>query len=99
MAINCENHPVKQAVAKCKQCGKNLCRDCVIQKENGSFCSIECYQKAKQFKQKVVDYGPSRKKHTLRNILVIIFIIIAGIWALKNYLGVDLIKMVNDIIR
>lgn len=95
MAEKCDNHPIKNAINKCKQCGKNLCSDCVIKKENGIFCSIECYQKAKEFSQKVMDYVPKKKSSFLKKIIILIIIIIAAYFGLKIFAGIDLLKFIQ----
>lgn len=39
--MNCYYHPERNAVAQCVICGKNLCTDCVINKEGQNYCR-EC---------------------------------------------------------
>lgn len=95
MADMCANHPVKKAVNKCKKCGKLLCRDCIIQKENGIFCSIECYQEAKEFTNKVMDVAPKTKKSLIPKLIILIIILAAAVWGLKTFLGIDILKMIR----
>ena len=75
----CKNHPLKPAEKHCKQCGAGLCRFCVKQTEIGYFCSDECYEKAKEFTNKVSDMTPVRKTPFLKQLgfgKVIILIVI-----------------------
>lgn len=41
--MNCVNHPEKQSVYTCQNCGKHLCQDCAINYNGRPICS-ECIQ-------------------------------------------------------
>ncbi len=38
----CINHPVKEAVNRCKQCGAPTCHNCTVTGPTGKFCSENC---------------------------------------------------------
>src|SRR5262245_44129618 len=38
----CAVHEKQASVAACKQCGKELCKSCVMVTPAGTFCSSEC---------------------------------------------------------
>lgn len=39
---NCAVHEDQASVSACAQCGKNLCKSCVMVTPAGNFCSSEC---------------------------------------------------------
>ena len=39
---SCAVHEKQASVASCKQCGKELCKSCVMVTAAGTFCSSEC---------------------------------------------------------
>jgi len=45
----CINHPGIEAAARCKMCGKAVCRSCVTPGPTGYFCSDTCRQKHEHF--------------------------------------------------
>lgn len=55
MASGCINHSAVEAVARCKQCGKPVCGQCVVKGPTGSFCSESCQQKNEMFTKKARD--------------------------------------------
>lgn len=38
----CINHPGKEAVNRCKQCGAPTCHNCTVMGPTGKFCSENC---------------------------------------------------------
>ena len=48
-ASGCINHPGIEASARCKQCSRPVCGQCVIQSPQGNFCSGECSDKFAHF--------------------------------------------------
>lgn len=48
----CINHPGIEAVFRCKQCAKPVCRTCVVQGPRGHFCSQICADKFEAFAQR-----------------------------------------------
>ncbi len=42
MDAKCFNHPEELAVAKCTDCGKPICRECLVYREGSVYCSEEC---------------------------------------------------------
>ncbi len=45
----CVNHPGIEAVVRCRQCGKALCKTCVVPGQTGTFCSVPCRDKHQAF--------------------------------------------------
>jgi len=85
----CINHPDRQAIARCRQCGRPLCSDCRIEGPTGDFCSIACQEKHEQFvnraqHMKVSAPGPSfsvlLKRFIIKLLLLLALILLmAGI--------------------
>ena len=40
--MKCFNHPLTEAVAICKACGKGVCPECGLESENGIACQQSC---------------------------------------------------------
>lgn len=88
----CVNHPVKQAVARCKRCHAAVCADCRVKVSDGVYCSDECVEEFRRF-QSVVHTTPVRRRSrfsifgALRT-LVISAVLLAIIWfVLTTWLG------------
>ncbi len=45
--MKCFNHPDKDAVGICKNCNKGLCKDCIVEVENGIACKETCVEEVK----------------------------------------------------
>ncbi|NIA14213.1 MAG: hypothetical protein GWP08_09030 [Nitrospiraceae bacterium] len=45
----CINHPGVESVARCKQCGKAVCKACLVTGPTGNFCSDTCRDKHQEF--------------------------------------------------
>lgn len=55
MVSGCINHSAVEAVARCKQCGKPVCGQCVVRGPTGNFCCEPCQQKNELFAKKAQD--------------------------------------------
>ena len=55
---NCAVHETQASVSSCAQCGKNLCKSCVMVTPGGTFCSSECSVLHRELK----GHGPPAKK-------------------------------------
>ncbi len=55
MMSACINHSAVEAVARCKQCGKPLCGQCVVKGATGNFCGATCQQQNEMFAKKAQD--------------------------------------------
>ncbi len=65
----CVNHPIKQAVAKCRKCLVPLCMECRRAMPDGAtYCSDVCYVAFKEFQQQV-DVGGGRRSRPRISIL------------------------------
>lgn len=45
----CVNHADKPAVTRCRQCGKMICQQCVVEAAGAKCCSQGCADKFQQF--------------------------------------------------
>jgi len=45
--MKCYNHPLNDAVGICKNCNKGLCKECIIEVENGIACKETCVEEVK----------------------------------------------------
>ncbi len=50
--IGCINHPGVEAIGRCRQCSKPVCRECGVTAASGVFCSDACREKHEQFMQR-----------------------------------------------
>ena len=57
----CKFHPNKVAHVRCKSCHIPLCDDCKMVTDIGIFCSEDCYQKVKDFMERVRPEIPRKK--------------------------------------
>ncbi|MCM8829877.1 MAG: B-box zinc finger protein [Candidatus Omnitrophica bacterium] len=58
----CFFHTGRPAVARCKQCGRPLCSECRIIKEDGIFCSLECAERFAVFARRAEALEAKRSK-------------------------------------
>jgi len=59
----CINHPLVTAVARCKNCMKQVCRDCQMKTDIGIFCSEACYLQTKNYLARQGAYDKKPKWH------------------------------------
>jgi len=45
----CINHPGVESIARCKQCGKAVCKACLVTGPTGNFCGDVCRDKHQEF--------------------------------------------------
>ncbi len=93
----CINHPAQPARAKCKICSDPLCRECKLTKPGGVFCSEKCFTEYERIR-KGLDQNEELQKSVgsgrgvLRKLfsLVYIIILLAVIYAILTFLGIDI---------
>lgn len=66
--MKCFNHPEREAVATCQNCGKGLCRECA-EKHTPCLCDI-CAVQIKRDEQEQAKSKEEEKKEKYRNALV-----------------------------
>ena len=49
----CFNHPNRDAVVSCNQCGKGLCRDCTIELNGQNYC-LNCFEGFVKYQKKLL---------------------------------------------
>lgn len=79
----CFNHPSREAVARCTECGRFFCRECVSEHDDRLICSF-CLKRIT-----TSESSPSRFRVLLR--FVPIFIGIAILWTCFYLLGKGLL--------
>lgn len=87
----CFFHVGRPAVARCKQCGKQLCSDCRVISEDGLFCSNKCAQMASVFvkrSQALEEQRSTRRKGIPAGLIkfIIFLIVIAVVYKLGKHL-------------
>ena len=50
--IGCINHPGVEAIGRCRQCSKPVCKQCGVVASTGIYCSEVCSEKHQQFLQR-----------------------------------------------
>ncbi len=100
----CKNHPLKQAVTRCKRCNKPLCADCIMQTEIGVFCSDECYQATTEFMQKVSGEAPKRKvslfqKKGFKQLIILVILLVVLYFLLASVTGHRNIGDIIEVVR
>lgn len=58
--IGCINHPGMEAIGRCRQCGKPVCKQCGLTGAKGIYCSEVCKEKHEQFIQRAGNLEPTR---------------------------------------
>ncbi|MCX7013639.1 MAG: hypothetical protein NTW86_13965 [Candidatus Sumerlaeota bacterium] len=81
-AATCYRHPSKSAAARCRRCGKPICRECVIQTADGWFCGMECAEGAAQFQRLVATATPRAGRVFSARRFFAGLAIAAGLWAI-----------------
>ena len=89
----CKFHPDKVAHVRCKTCHIPLCDDCKMVTDIGIFCSEDCYNKAKEFQERVKPNIPPKKNPSA--LWLIPKIIILGIIVAAIGIGLDMLGIVT----
>ncbi|MCP4347351.1 MAG: rhomboid family protein [Desulfobacterales bacterium] len=82
----CFNHHMREAAARCPECGRNFCRECVTEHKGRVLCA-SCINSL---------LAPSKEKKARFNRLKQIFLFLAGItvtWLFFYYLGRILLSL------
>lgn len=101
--MKCFLHTARDAMIRCKQCGKPLCHECRKTTDIGVFCSDECYAKTKNFTTRAAEYDKSKSNYwkikALVKRLVILVILLGVIWWLWDNGYMDqLIQYIKNLI-
>ncbi len=58
--IGCINHPGVEAIGRCRQCSKPVCKSCGTRGPAGLYCSDDCREKHERFVQRAEVMGLDR---------------------------------------
>ena len=87
--MKCFLHTSRDALIRCKQCGKPLCHECRKTTDMGAFCSQECYEKTKGFTERAAAHSKKRTSYwaisSLIRKLVELIIVIGVLWGLWKF--------------
>jgi len=73
---DCFYHTGRNAVTRCKQCGRPLCGECKIIKPSGIFCSEKCASAFEVFKERAEEIEAKRTaKKRLPGIVRVLFLL------------------------
>ena len=83
----CRNHQYREAVARCPECGRFFCRECITEHEDRVLCS-ECLGR-------LIDVSAPLGRSYLSGLLTIFnFVVGTGIlWMIFYYLGQALLSL------
>jgi len=101
----CINHPGIEAAARCKMCGKAVCRSCVAPGPTGNFCSDVCRQKHELFAVRANELdGKARSAFfpKLRGFIVNILVVCAGLFAIgfvATFIEIPILSGVTRLVR
>lgn len=76
--IGCINHPGVEAIGRCRQCSKPVCKQCGIVAPTGLYCSQPCQDKHVQFLQRAKTLDLDKKYDP------------GFFWRLKNWIGITI---------
>jgi hypothetical protein len=103
ISSGCINHPAIEAVARCKQCMKPVCKTCIVDGPMGKYCSASCKEKHEMYVKKAQDAELTRRKPShsgkikeLIAKLIILLVVLAGLGAAAAYFDVP---VVGDMVR
>ena len=100
--MKCYLHTSRDALIRCKQCGKPLCHECRMNTDIGAFCSQECYQKTKTFTERAVEHDKKKTSYWaiqgLIRKLIGLVIILAIIWALWQFGPAPVSSVIDNVI-
>ena len=65
--IGCINHPNVEAMGRCRQCSKPVCKQCGFATPEGMYCSEFCQAKHQDFMKRTVDADVDLNKRQKRN--------------------------------
>ena len=73
----CAIHERDASVASCRQCGKELCKSCVMVTPSGTFCSSECNVLHREFKSQKGSAAPA-STGAMKGVLVVLLLLAAA---------------------
>jgi len=77
--MKCFNHPVREAVAICKACGRAVCPECALESANSIACNQSCATALSEKKDLEVKRADHLKNIKLMNALGSFFSIAVGL--------------------
>jgi uncharacterized paraquat-inducible protein A len=92
----CHNHPQREAAARCPECGRFFCRECVTEHEGRVICSA-CLRALTEPAEKPA--SPAAAGNGAPTGFLQLLIGLAGLWVLMYYAGVALTRMLGDWLR
>ncbi|MGD2272536.1 MAG: hypothetical protein PVI06_19205 [Desulfobacterales bacterium] len=83
----CRNHEQREAIARCPECGRFFCRECITEHEDRVLCTT-CLNR-------LVDGSPSPRRIRLGGLVRILQLALGGfvIWMFFFYLGQALLSL------
>lgn len=85
MSGECFFHEGRAAAARCRQCGRPVCADCLRKTADGSFCGDQCATAGAAFelrKEELSGRPEPRRRSLVRVILKTIFILALALLAM-----------------
>ncbi|MFP4054916.1 MAG: rhomboid family protein [Phycisphaerae bacterium] len=92
----CHNHPQREAAARCPECGRFFCRECVTEHEGRVICSA-CLRAITEPAEP--ETAPSGSVVQAPAALLQLLLGLLGLWVLMYYAGVGLTRMVGFWLR
>lgn len=96
--IGCINHPGVEAMGRCRQCSKPVCKQCGFVTSTGMYCSEACQDKHQDFMKRAVDVDVDLNKRQRRSLrqkfgglvtfLVIVAVVILGLGLLSIFVHI-----------
>jgi hypothetical protein len=65
----CLNHTDRPASQRCKSCLRPICEQCVVQAEDGIYCSNRCVQDTKKYSERMAALGIEKPPPSLWDFL------------------------------
>ncbi|UCH19892.1 MAG: rhomboid family protein [Deltaproteobacteria bacterium] len=83
----CRNHEHREAIARCPECGRFFCRECIIEHEDRVLCTV-CLHR-------LIDRSASPRKRSLRGLVRILQLVLGVfvLWMFFFYLGQALLSI------
>ena len=96
----CMVHHDRTAVARCAQCHKPACQECVVSTAEGKFCSRDCAAKYESYQKRNRQFKkPARGAAQLVKAVVWLVIIVAGLGAANKYAFQNKMPMIGELLN
>jgi len=103
---DCINHRGVEAVARCKQCNKAVCKSCLVVSAKGRFCSEACRDSYEEFFKRAQEAearkGPSAKgAKALQFVgkILVLLLALVFIGAVLTFFDLVDIPMLSELVR